>query len=87
MYRTERRDFHLSPNQFRLLIKHAKCSLDVSNEIGTILKQARQLRDSHGKIKAEFEGIDLRGFVEALVRISDIQYRALKGTLADKVQK
>ena len=87
MYRTERASFFLSPNQFRLLIKHAKCSLDVSNEIGTILKQARQLRDSEGKITAELEGIDLRGFVEALVRISDIQYRTLPGALADKVTK
>ena len=87
MYRTERTSFHLSPNQFRLLIKHSKCSLDVSNEIGTILKQARQLRNAEGKITAEFEGIDLRGFVEALVRISDIQYRSLKAGLADKVAR
>ena len=49
MYRTERASFHLSPNQFRLLIKHGKCSLDVSNEIGTILKQARQPRNAEGR--------------------------------------
>ena len=37
------------------LVKHAKCSLDVSNEIGTIVKLVRQTRNIDGKIRAGSE--------------------------------
>jgi len=76
MYRTERPVFHLSPNQFRMLLKHSKCSPEVCNELGLILKAVMAHAPKTSTGRETSEGIDLRGLVEALLRVADVQYRS-----------
>jgi len=82
IYNMERSRFLLLQTQLAQFMHDCKCSGTVKSEIGDIQSIVTCKRDKDGNIVKDDSGrrqvaehIDLRGFIEALVRMAEAQYR------------